>query len=83
LEELFEIMNTYSFEPFFHNVSTMTLNGIEIDAESFKNFAVWYAEWRSRLRRHGPTLQVPTFRRLTQRVRYFTGPLRLCSGSVT
>jgi hypothetical protein len=46
LEELFEIMNTYSFEPFLHNLSRLELNGVEIDVQSFKNFVIWYAECR-------------------------------------
>ena len=44
LEELFEIMNTYSFEPLLHNLYRLTLNGIEIDAQSFKNFVIWHAD---------------------------------------
>jgi hypothetical protein len=44
LEELFELMNTCSFEPLLHNLSRLELNGVEIDAESFKNFVIWYAE---------------------------------------
>jgi hypothetical protein len=46
LEELFEIMNTHSFEPLLHNLSQLHLNGVEIDAQSFKNFVIWYAEYR-------------------------------------
>ena len=48
LEELFEIMNANSFEPLLHNLSQLHLNGVEIDAESFKNFVIWYAEYRKR-----------------------------------
>ena len=44
LEELFEIMNTYSFEPLLHNLSKLTLNSIEIDDQSFRNFVIWYAK---------------------------------------
>jgi hypothetical protein len=44
LEELFEIMLMYNFEPFMHNLSQLILNGVEIDVESFKNFVMWYAE---------------------------------------
>lgn len=46
LEELFEIMNTYRFGPLLHNLSELVLNGVEIDAQSFKNFVIWHAEWR-------------------------------------
>jgi hypothetical protein len=48
LEELFDIMNTSGFEPFLHNLSQLHLNGVEIDAQSFKNFVIWYAEYRKR-----------------------------------
>jgi hypothetical protein len=44
LEELFDIMNMYSFEPLLHNLCNLNLNEIEIDAQSFKNFVTWYAE---------------------------------------
>jgi hypothetical protein len=44
LEELFEIMSMYSFEPLLHNLYKLTLNGVQIDAESFKNFVTWHAE---------------------------------------
>jgi hypothetical protein len=44
LEELFEIMNTSSFEPLLHNLYRLTLNGIEIDAQSFKKFVIWHAD---------------------------------------
>jgi hypothetical protein len=47
LEELFEIMNTISFEPFLHNLSRLTLNGAEIDVHAFKNFVIWYANSRA------------------------------------
>jgi hypothetical protein len=43
LEELFEIMNMYNFEPFLSNTDSLTLNGVEIDIESFRNFVIWYA----------------------------------------
>jgi hypothetical protein len=46
LEELFEIMNTYSFEPLLNNLYKLTLNGIEIDAQSFRNFVIWHADCR-------------------------------------
>jgi hypothetical protein len=46
LEELFDIMNTNSLEPLLHNIDTLDLNGVEIDASSFRNFVIWYAEWR-------------------------------------
>ena len=46
LEELFEIMNTNSFEALLHNLCKLELNGVEIDAQSFKNFVIWYAECR-------------------------------------
>jgi hypothetical protein len=46
LEELFDIMNMHNFEPFMHNLSRLELNGVEIDAESFRNFVNWYAECR-------------------------------------
>jgi hypothetical protein len=44
LEELFEIMNMYSFEPLLHNTDTLILNGVEIFFDSFKDVLVWYAE---------------------------------------
>jgi hypothetical protein len=44
LEELFVIMQAHCFEPFLHNLSSLVLNGVEIDAESFKNFVIWHAE---------------------------------------
>jgi hypothetical protein len=46
LEELFDIMIMHNFEPFMHNLSRLELNGVEIDAQSFKNFVMWYAECR-------------------------------------
>jgi hypothetical protein len=46
LGELFEIMNTNSFEPLMHNLSRLTLNGVDIDAQSFQNFVTWYADCR-------------------------------------
>jgi len=39
-------MNTNSFEPLLHNLCELELNGVEIDAQSFKNFVIWYAECR-------------------------------------
>jgi hypothetical protein len=44
LEELFDLMNTNSFEPFLHNLEHLELNGVEINVESFKDFVTWHAQ---------------------------------------
>jgi hypothetical protein len=46
LEELFDVMDTNPFEPLLNNLSELTLNGVEIDAQSFKNFVIWHAKCR-------------------------------------
>jgi hypothetical protein len=49
LEELFEIMNTHNFEPMLHNLSSLHLNGVEFNANAFKHFVIWYAEYQKAL----------------------------------
>jgi hypothetical protein len=46
LEELFEIKNMHNFEHLLHYTSRLQLNGVEIDVGSFRNFVIWYAEYR-------------------------------------
>jgi hypothetical protein len=44
LEELLEIMDMHNFEPFLHNTDSLTINGVEIDMDSFRRFVVWLAK---------------------------------------
>jgi hypothetical protein len=46
LEELFNILNSYSFETLLHNASTLVINDAEIDTKSLKDVLVWYAAAR-------------------------------------
>jgi hypothetical protein len=44
LEELLEILGTQAFDPFLSNTDSLTLNSVDIDIDSLKEFVAWYAE---------------------------------------
>jgi hypothetical protein len=39
----------YNFEQLLRDLPSLQLNGVEIDAQSFKDFVIWYAECRKAL----------------------------------
>ena len=55
LDDLLEVFTTNAFDPLMNNLSTISINDVDIDAEQFKTAVSWFSTYWEKIKIAGLT----------------------------